>query len=126
MLKKCGCLLLVVLFLSGCSRQAMMFSFPPGAEVSINGEQVGFTPCAYEYSLNAGDRYQVRVAKPGYRTTHTEVVANHSDEKARNSWLAAGLVWSPLWLGTLFTKRLQETYMFNLKQDPSSLTAFHE
>jgi len=125
MVMKFCCLLLAVLFLSGCARQAMMLSFPPGAEVSINGEQVGFTPCTYEYSLNTGNRYEVTVAKPGYRTTHTEVVANQADKKARNKWLAAGLVWSPLWLGTLFTKRLQETYMFNLKQDPAALTAFH-
>ena len=125
MLKKLACLILISLFVSGCARQAMMFSYPSGAEVSVNGEQVGFTPCSYEYSLNAGDRYKVEVKKPGYRTTNTEVVANQSDKKARSKWLAAGLVWSPLWLGTLFTKRLHEEYMFNLKQDPSSLTAYH-
>ncbi|PLY02723.1 MAG: hypothetical protein C0624_07855 [Desulfuromonas sp.] len=125
MFKKWICLLLLVLMTSGCARQAMMFSFPPGAEVSINGEQVGFTPCRYDYNLSSGDSYQVMVTKPGYKTTETKVVANQNDKKARNSWLAAGLVWSPLWLGTLFTKRLQESYLFNLKQDSASLTAFH-
>ena len=118
------CLLMIVLFTSGCARQAMLLSYPPGAEVAINGEQVGFTPCAYEYSLSAGDRYRVEVSKPGYRTTTTEMVAEQSDKKARNKWFAAGLVWSPLWLGTLFTKRLHNVYMFNLKEEPAALTAF--
>ncbi len=66
----------------------------------------------------------MEVSKPGYLTTTVEMVAEQSDSTARNKWLAAGLVWSPLWLGTLFTKRLHDSYLFNLQETSSDLTAF--
>ena len=42
---------------------------------------------------------------------------------SRNRWLAAGVVWSPLWLGTLFTKKLKEGYEFVLKRSAPTMTA---
>ena len=116
-------LILALLFASGCGRQALMLSYPPGARVAINGEPVGVTPCTYDYRLSAGQRYRVEVSKPGYRTTSTEMVAERFDAAARNRWLAAGLVWSPLWLGTFFTRRLHEAYLFNLQEDPAATLA---
>jgi len=125
MLRKGFCLLLIALFCSGCARQAMLLSLPAGAQVSVDGKQVGFTPCQYEYTLSSGEHYQVELSKPGYRTLETEVVADQSDAPVLKRWLAAGLVWSPLWLGALFTKRLQDEYRFVLEEDPSGLTALN-
>jgi hypothetical protein len=124
MYKKFVCLLILALFVSGCAREALLISQPSGALVAVDGEQVGVTPCAYEYSLSSGESYEVVLSKPGYRTVATEMVADQHDPKARKRWLAAGLVWSPLWLGTLFTKRLEEQYVFTLEEDPSSIMAY--
>lgn len=125
MKKKCLCLLVLVLFTSGCARQAMLLSYPPGAEVSVNGNHVGVTPCEYEYAVNGGERYTIVLSKAGYRTASHEVVADQSDKKLLKRWMAAGLVWSPLWLGTLFTKRLHDSYLFNLTEDPNLLLVYH-
>jgi hypothetical protein len=45
------------------------------------------------------------------------------DREARNTWLAAGVVWSPLWLGTLFTKKLKDSYAFVMKKTAPTYTA---
>jgi len=125
MSKKCLAVLLIILVCSGCARQALLISHPAGALVAVDGQQVGFTPCNYEYALSSGEHYRVELSKPGYRTLKTEMVADQSDKPVLKRWLAAGLVWSPLWLGALFTKRLHEEYRFVLEEDLSRLTVLN-
>ena len=54
------------------------------------------------------------------------MVTDEVDAEARNRWMAAGAVWSPLWLGTIFTKKLKDTYDFALRSEPAQLTAAAE
>jgi hypothetical protein len=51
------------------------------------------------------------------------VVTDEVDSEARNRWLVAGAVWSPLWLGAIFTKKLKDTYDFALSAEPQQMTA---
>jgi len=37
--------------------------------------------------------------------------------------MMAGVVWSPLWLGTFFTKKLKESYLFVMKRNEPLMTA---
>lgn len=124
MSKKVLCLLLVLVFASGCARHAQLLSQPEGAMVEVNGVTVGVTPCSYDYSLSSGERYKMVLSKPGFKTLETEVVAERPDPAARKRWLAAGLVWSPLWIGALFTKRLEEEYLFVLEESPENLARY--
>lgn len=111
---------MTLLFLTtACANQAVFISDPPGARVMVDGETVGVTPCAFDYHTTSGDTYQVVIEKNGFEPVQHNVKADVVDTSARNSWLAAGVVWSPLWLGTFFTKKLKDSYQFVLKQDTS-------
>jgi hypothetical protein len=51
------------------------------------------------------------------------VITDEVDTEVRGRWLAAGVIWSPLWLGTIFTKKLKDTYDFALRAEPPQMTA---
>jgi len=122
MLMKLTALTLFGFLLCGCAtNRAAFISEPPGAAVFINGEQIGTTPCQYDYRNSAGQDYQVSVQKNGFEDLQQTVNTDEVDKGSRNTWLAAGLVWSPLWLGTFFTKKLKDSYEFILKQQPAEV-----
>ena len=123
MIKKLLAVAILAFFTSACANQAMILSEPAGAQVFIDGQAVGKTPCKYEYASNTGDSFAVSVEKPGYEAIEYRIKADETDVHARNKWLAAGLVWSPLWLGALFTKKLKDSYNFVMKKAAPQLTA---
>jgi hypothetical protein len=123
MLKKLIFIVLLTLFTSACAQQAAFVSTPPGAQVFIDGEEIGMTPCTFNYNLSSTESRNVKINKPGYDPVEFVVVADEVDIKARNSWMAAGAVWSPLWLGTIFTKKLKDIYDFALLAEPPQMTA---
>lgn len=123
MLKAFTALLLLLCFTTGCAQQATFLSAPIGARVLVDGQEVGVTPCAFPYSNGIGGSYEVRVEKEGYEALSHRLAASDVDKKARKRWLAAGLVWSPLWLGTFFTKKLEDSYEFVLKKAAPAMTA---
>jgi hypothetical protein len=119
MYRKAVAILLLTLFTSACASQQTAFrSEPAGARVSIDGEAIGVTPCNFSYKDGAGGSYEVTVEKEGFEAVRHTVTADEWDKPARNKWLAAGVVWSPLWLGTLFTRKLNDSYEFVLKKAP--------
>jgi len=119
-------IILLALFTSACAQQAAFVSTPPGAQVFIDGEEIGVTPCAFDYKLSNNAQHDVTIAKEGFEPVNFVVVTDEVDAEARNRWLAAGAVWSPLWLGTIFTKKLKDTYDFALRSEPAQLTAAAE
>ena len=113
-----------LVFLSACApHRTLILSEPPGAMVSIDGRDLGQTPVHYDYPLSTGGQYQVSIAHPGYQPVDLTIRADKTDCSALKRWLVAGVVWSPLWLGTLFTKKLKESYLFVMKQATPDLTA---
>ena len=126
MLHKLIIIVLLALFTSACAQQAAFVSTPPGAQVFIDGEEIGITPCAFDYKLSNTESHEVKITKLGYNPVELVVVADEVDTKARNSWVAAGAVWSPLWLGTIFTKKLKDIYDFALLAEPPHMTASAE
>ncbi len=117
-------LLVMLAFLSACtSQQALIHSEPPGALVMIDGKEVGQTPVRYDYRLSSGKKHQVQLTRQGYEEIDLTIKADKTHAGALKSWLMAGLVWSPLWLGTLFTKKLKESYLFVMKRSAPTMTA---
>jgi hypothetical protein len=107
-----------LLFLTtACANQAVFTSNPIGAQVSVNGNPIGVTPCTFNYSTSSGGSYDVTIEKTGFNSLQHNMKADEVDTTARNNWLAAGVVWSPLWLGTFFTNKLKDSYQFVLKQE---------
>ena len=123
MIKKLLALAILAFFTSACANQAMILSEPAGAQVFVDGKAIGVTPCKYQYSTSTGSSFAVSVEKPGYEALEYSIKADETDVSARNGWLAAGLVWSPLWLGTFFTKKLKDSYNFVMKKAAPQLTA---
>ena len=124
MISKCVAMILLLAFLSACaSQQALIQSEPPGAIVMINGQAVGQTPLYYDYKLSSGKQHQVSISHQGYEEIDLTITADKTDTGALKRWLMAGVVWSPLWLGTLFTKKLKDSYEIVLQRDIPRITA---
>ncbi len=120
-------LFVLMFFISGCAHhQALIQSDPPGAMVMINGTMIGTTPVQYDYSLSSGSQHQMHLSHQGYEPVDQTIKADKTDSSAMKRWLIAGVVWSPLWIGTLFTKRLKESYLFVMEQCKPQLTAMLE
>ncbi|MDX2494396.1 MAG: PEGA domain-containing protein [Desulfuromusa sp.] len=117
-------LFVLLTFLSACApHQALIQSEPPGAMVTINGTEIGATPVQYDYALSTGSQHQVQISRQGYEQVDLTIKADKTDSGAMKRWLMAGVVWSPLWIGTIFTKKLKESYLFVMKRDSPQITA---
>ncbi len=123
MFRKLVIVILLATFTSACAQQAAFVSTPPGAQVFIDGQEIGVTPCAFDYKLGNSTRHEVTIAKEGFDPVDFVVITDETDTEARSRWLVAGAVWSPLWLGTMFTKKLKDTYDFALRAEPPQMTA---
>ena len=123
MFRKLFIIILLATFTSACAQQAAFVSTPPGAQVFIDGQEIGVTPCAFDYNLSKNDSHEVTISKPGYDQVNFVVITDEVDTAVRDRWLAAGAVWSPLWLGTMFMKKLKDIYDFALRAEPPQMTA---
>ncbi len=120
-------LFVLVAFLSACApHQALIQSEPPGAMVTINGSEIGQTPVQFDYTLSTGSQHQVQISRQGYEQVDLTIKADKTDSGAMKRWLMAGVVWSPLWVGTFFTKKLKESYLFVMKRNDPQMTAMLE
>lgn len=84
----------------GC-QSVTVHSAPYGAEVFVDGERVGRTPCKFKASTVIGSEYQVEVRLPGYRT-YAETVETEWGPGATWNLAASLLFLSPLILLTPF------------------------
>ncbi len=125
MLPRIVSLLSLLLFLTSCAAQrTLFFSDPAGARVTVNGEVVGTTPCAYQYRSGNDKKYHIELQKVHYQVLCQNIETDSVDKASRKKWLVAGLVWSPLWLGTVFTKKLKDSYHFVLSRIGEEKAAF--
>ncbi|MCB2180796.1 MAG: PEGA domain-containing protein [Desulfobulbaceae bacterium] len=116
MLRKMISIFLLLAFTSACAQKTAFFSDPPGAQVFVNGEEIGRTPCDYHYKSSTSKIYLVEIQENGYEPLKQTLATDEVDRKARAKWRAAGLVWSPLLIGSFFTKKLKEAYHFLLSK----------
>jgi hypothetical protein len=108
--------LLFLSFTSGCAQKTAFYSDPPGALIFVDGEAIGRTPCEYVYKSSTSKTYLVEVQEDGYEPVKKTLATDEVDLKARNKWRAAGLIWSPLLIGSFFTKKLKSAYHFLLSK----------
>ena len=121
-MKRLFCIALILLTLTACAKQQTMFlSQPEGARVTIDGTYVGTTPCNFEYNLSAGAEHKLVLEKDGYQPLVLTVSADETDPSAQKQWMAAGLIWSPLFLGSLFTKGMNDSFMVVMQPDSPAL-----
>lgn len=85
MLKKVTLLvpaLLISVFVTGCSSDGVgekveVTSYPAGADIYVNGEEVGQTP--YELSLGRKSTAKVRLEKDGYKTEEVMIAPKDNE-----------------------------------------------
>ena len=124
MLKKLICLILLLAFTSACApSRALIQSEPSGAMVIIDGKELGVTPVNYDHKLSSGQKHRISLQYQGFESVAMTIKADKTDSSALKRWLTAGVIWSPLWIGTLFTKKLKESYMFVMKRTQPQMTA---
>ncbi len=124
MLKKLTCMILLLAFTSACApSRALIQSEPSGAMVIMDGKELGVTPVNYNHKLSSGQQHRISLQHQGFEPVEMTIKADKTDSPAFKRWLTAGVVWSPLWIGTLFTKKLKESYMFVMKRTPPQMTA---
>jgi hypothetical protein len=116
MLRQMIAISVLLAFTCSCAQKTAFFSDPPGAHVFVNGEEIGRTPCDYHYKSSTSKIYLVEVQEDGYEPLKQNLATDEVDQKARAKWRAAGLVWSPLLIGSFFTKKLKEAYHFLLSK----------
>lgn len=114
MIRKIISLVAMILFLTSCAQKTAFFSDPSGAQVAINGKVIGETPCTFQYKTSRKKIYEIVVSKENHTPIQKHIVAEETDKKSMAKWMAAGAVWSPLWIGTFFTKKLKDSYHFIL------------
>lgn len=108
----------LVLLLSACAQQQALFlSEPAGARLSVDGRYIGTTPCRFDYSLGGRTEHTLTLEKDGYAPLTVQVAADEVNHKEFKKWMAAGLVWSPLFMGALFTNGMNDSVMLVLKRD---------
>lgn len=123
-LKKLTCLILLLAFTSACApSRALIQSEPPGAMVIMDGKELGVTPVNYTHKLSSGQQHNISLKHQGFESVAMTITADKTDTPALKRWLKAGVVWSPLWIGALFTKKLKENYMFVMKRSQPQMTA---
>ena len=124
MLKKFFCLILILTFTSACAPcRSLIQSEPPGAMVIIDGKELGVTPVDYNHKLSSGKQHNISLKHNGFESVEMTLKADKTDKKSMKRWLTAGVVWSPLWIGTQFTKKMKESYMFVMKRNQPTMTA---
>ncbi len=110
-----------MLVASGCARKTLILSEPAGAQVLVDGEEVCTTPCSYSYKTGTSGRaYEVVLEKEGYDPVLYQLKADEVDQEARSSLWTAGMMipgGSILWIGSLFTNKLQESYRFVMREE---------
>ena len=97
MFRKLFIIMLLAIFTTGCAQQAAFVSTPPGAQVYVDGKEIGVTPCAYDYKLSQNESHEVTIVKEGFEPVDFVVVADEVDKEARSRALSllsqgAGLV----------------------------------
>ena len=86
-------LIVLCAFLCACApHQALIQSDPPGAVVTIDGQQIGETPVRFDYKLSSGNEHRVSVAQPGYEPVEMTITADKTDVGAKKRWMKAGMV----------------------------------
>lgn len=66
--------------LSGCASQTRINSFPPGAEVLVDGRLVGVTPAVFKESSTWNwSEHLLTLRRPGYATLSIPIAASRVD-----------------------------------------------
>jgi hypothetical protein len=116
--------LLALLAWPACAHSALIESDPPGAELYVNGTQVGVTPFTLEDTPGGGERYEIVLQKPGYEILQATLQQDQFSWPRGVASIACGACTLGLGcLGLLWAWQLQDHYSYVLKPAGSGPTS---
>ncbi len=107
-LKTAILLLAAIILFASCASSTLIQSYPSGAKVFINGEQVGVTPYWYTDTKIMGTVTNVDLIKEGYQPLFTSIERN---ERVDFGAILGGFC---LWVPFLWTMQYNPTHNFEL------------
>jgi hypothetical protein len=107
-LKVASIVLAVAVLFSACASSTLIQSYPSGAKVYIDGQQVGVTPYWYSDTKIMGSVTGVDIIKEGYEPIYTTIERN---ERLDVGALIGGFC---LWIPFLWTMQYQPAHSYEL------------
>ncbi|MDX2013164.1 MAG: PEGA domain-containing protein [Myxococcaceae bacterium] len=100
---------LAVALASGCTSSTIINSRPPGATVTVDGQNLGQAPAQWSETVWAGTKNTVRLSLPGYNDTNATIAA---DQWSVGRVIASVLCFLP---GLLWSTDYRPSYEFALQ-----------
>jgi len=117
-----ACAIATFLVAAGCAHTVHLNSYPEGATVYVDGEEIGATPATYHETTGWGGSHLVRVEKDGYQPVSRVV-----DQSGWHSGLVVASVVGGLFLcwpalgGIAFSRQMPSVVEFDLTPKNSAL-----
>lgn len=104
-----------------CAHAALIETDPPGAELYVDGTQVGITPYTMQDTVGGGDRYEIVLKKPGYKIVQETLVQDQFSWPRGVASIGCGVCTLGIGcLGLLWSWELQDRYSFVLEPLPAA------
>jgi hypothetical protein len=102
--------------LTSCTHGALIETIPPGAELYVNGVQVGITPYTLTDTVGSGERYEIVLQKTGYRIKQATLQQDEFAWPRGIASVACGACTLGLGcFGLLWSWQLKDRYAFTLE-----------
>ena len=117
-----ACAIATFLAAAGCAHTVNLNSYPEGAKVYVDGEEIGETPATYHETTGWGESHLVRIEKDGYQPASRVV-----DQSGWHSGLVVASVVGGLFLcwpalgGIAFSRQMPGVVEFDLKPKYSAI-----
>lgn len=111
-----ACAITTFLAAAGCAHTVHLNSYPEGATVYVDGEEIGETPTTFQETTGWGESHLVRIEKDGYQTASRVVNQSgwHSGLVVASVVGALFLCWPALG-GIAFSRQMPNVVEFDLK-----------
>ena len=107
--KLIGIAVTIILVTAGCSHISLITTNPPGANVSIDGNNLGVSPVSFSDTSGIPKTFFVKINKPGYKEINVPIKQAYKGDITL-FWLLPGII------PYFFTATLNDSYGFNLER----------
>jgi hypothetical protein len=117
-----ACAIATFLAAAGCAHTVHLNSYPEGATVYVDGEEIGETPATYRETTGWGGSHLVRVEKDGYQPVSRVVTQSdwHSGLVVASVVGGLFLCWPALG-GIAFSRQMPSVVEFELKSKNTAI-----
>lgn len=100
---------ILVFIITGCTHSTLINTKPSGANITIDGSDLGLTPLVFNDTSGVPKSFIVKVSKRGYKEINIPVKQAYRGDISL-LWLIPGII------PYFFTATLNDSYSFNLEK----------